>query len=119
MIVAKCPECGTTLKAFTSDSVFFDWVKCSQCNTPSFVVLDEYGELKVVSFPSMWKKFSPAVRKAVKLLLVKNRTLRELEFLSGKDFEDHEAELESLKIMVRKGQEYSLNPVLEDAAKGL
>ena len=119
MIVAKCPECGTTLKAFTSDSVFFDWVKCSQCYTPSFVVLDEYGELKVVSFPKMWEKFSPSVRKAIKLLLVKNRSLKELEFLAGRDFEDHEAELESLKIMVHKGREYSLNPILVNSAKGL
>ncbi|GEM_PF-6647374 len=119
MIIAKCPECSTTLKAFLSDETFFDWVICRQCSTPSFISLDSYGELKVLSFPGLWKKLSPAARKALKMLAVKDRTYSELTFLSGKESEKDLPELEKMKVIEKSGDMYTLNQKIASSAKDL
>lgn len=116
MQIVKCPLCESGLRVIYRNETFEGWKRCNSCGQPSYIIAREESSASVRSLKAMIKNLKTKIMtsKALDYLMRKREaSLSDICFETGMKVKDDLSFLEKFRVVMKIGNNYTINPGLE------
>ena len=116
MQTVKCSLCDSGLRVIYRNETFEGWKRCNSCGQPSYIIAREGSLASARSLKAMIKNLKTKIMtsKALDYLMRKREaSLSDICFETGMKVKDDLSFLEKFRVVMKVGNNYTINPGLE------